>query len=136
MIWQDSLTFLVKNVKEPSEKAFIESQFGNFPLIWKFCERNLNIRISQLHEWYLTMPMNQHIKRYWWFLLILISDYYYIFFTLCDTKLVKKNSKNQQNFFHHISYHQKRLLLSELAISICYLLFDFVFIYDLCFYIW
>ena len=40
--------------------------------------------------------------------------------------------KNQQkNFFRHISYHQKRLLLRKMAIPIRYLLFDFVFMYEL-----
>ena len=31
-------------------KAFIEYQFGYYPLIWVFCGRNLNNRINNLHE--------------------------------------------------------------------------------------
>ena len=31
-------------------KAFIESQFACFPLIWMFCQRSSNIRINHLHE--------------------------------------------------------------------------------------
>ena len=42
-----------------------------------------------------------------------------------------KTYKNEQKLFRHISYHQKRLLLRELAIPIRNLLFDFVFIYEL-----
>ena len=39
--------------------------------------------------------------------------------------------KNQQKFLGHISYHQKRLLLRDLVISICYLFFAFVFLCEL-----
>ena len=54
-------------------------------------------------------------------------------------KLMKKSSKNicklikinKKIFFCHISYHEKRLLLRELAIPIRNLLFEFVFIYEL-----
>ena len=53
-------------------------------------------------------------------------------------KLMKKSLKNicklikiNKKFFCHISYHQKRLLLRDLAILIGNLLFDFVFIYEL-----
>ena len=31
-------------------KAFKDSQFGYYPLIWMFCRRNLNNRIIHLHE--------------------------------------------------------------------------------------
>ena len=31
-------------------KAFIESQFGHFPLIWMFHSRTLNNKINRLHE--------------------------------------------------------------------------------------
>ena len=31
-------------------KAFIESEFGYCPLIWMFCERNMNNRMNHLHE--------------------------------------------------------------------------------------
>ena len=54
------------------------------------------------------------------------------------TKLVKKSLKNicklikiKKKIFRRILYHQKRLLLRELVITIRYLLFDFIFIYEL-----
>ena len=31
-------------------KAFIESQFAYFLLIWMFCQRSSNTRINHLHE--------------------------------------------------------------------------------------
>ena len=39
-------------------KAFIESQFGYYPLIWMFCGRNLNNRINHLHERLLRIVYN------------------------------------------------------------------------------
>ena len=61
----------------------------------------------------------------------------YIFYITCykisKEKFEKylQTYKNQQKIFRHISYHQKPLLLRELTIPICYLLFRFVFIYEL-----
>ena len=31
-------------------KAFIESQFGYWPLVWMFCGRKNNARINHIHE--------------------------------------------------------------------------------------
>ena len=31
-------------------KAFIESQFGYFSLVWMFCGRQTNVGIYQIHE--------------------------------------------------------------------------------------
>ena len=31
-------------------KAFIESQFGYCPLVWKFCGRQTNAKINHVHE--------------------------------------------------------------------------------------
>ena len=31
-------------------KAFTESQFGYYPLVWMFCGRNLNNRISTIES--------------------------------------------------------------------------------------
>ena len=41
-------------------KAFIETQFGYYPLIWMFCERNSNNRINHLHEQALRVVYNNN----------------------------------------------------------------------------
>ena len=41
-------------------KAFLESQCGYCPLIWMFCERNLNNRINYLHERSLRIVYNDY----------------------------------------------------------------------------
>ena len=59
--------------------------------------------------------------------------FYIACYKISEEKFEKylKTYKNQQKIFCNISYHQKRLLLRELAIPIRNLLFDFVFIYEL-----
>ena len=41
-------------------KAFIESHFANFPLIWMFCQRSSNTRINHLHERALRIVYNDN----------------------------------------------------------------------------
>ena len=43
-------------------KAFIESQFGYFPLVWMFCGRQTNARINHIHERELRVVYNDEIS--------------------------------------------------------------------------
>ena len=44
-------------------KAFIESQFGYYPLVWMFCGRQTNARINQqIHERALRAVYNDEIS--------------------------------------------------------------------------
>ena len=43
-------------------KAFIESQFGYFPLVWMFCGRQTNARINHIHERTLRAVYNDEIR--------------------------------------------------------------------------
>ena len=45
-------------------KAFIESQFGYCPLVWKFCGRQTNARINYIHERALRAVYNDEISRF------------------------------------------------------------------------
>ena len=43
-------------------KAFIESQFAYCPLVWMFCERQTNARISHIHDRALRAVHNDEIS--------------------------------------------------------------------------
>ena len=43
-------------------KAFIESQFGYYPLVWTFCRRQNNARINHIHERTLRAGYNDEIS--------------------------------------------------------------------------
>ena len=43
-------------------KAFIESQFAYYPLVWMFCGRQTNARINQIHERALRAIYNDEIS--------------------------------------------------------------------------
>ena len=43
-------------------KAFIESQFGYYPLVWMFCGRQTNSRINHIHERTLRTLYNDEIS--------------------------------------------------------------------------
>ena len=46
--------------RETLMKAFIESQFAYFPLIWMLCQRSSNTRINHLHERALRIAYNDN----------------------------------------------------------------------------
>ena len=45
-------------------KAFIQSQFGYYPLVWMYCNRNGNNRINHLHERARRIPYNGNISSF------------------------------------------------------------------------
>ena len=45
-------------------KAFIELQFGYFPLVWMFCSRTMDARINRIHVRALRIVYNEYVSSF------------------------------------------------------------------------
>ena len=64
MRWLRVAHFMNKDKLKTLMKAFIESQFAYCPLIWMFHSRELNNKITKLHERALRLVYSDHISTF------------------------------------------------------------------------
>ena len=63
LFWRLS-NYMSTNMKKVLMKAFIESQFGYYPLIWMFHSRGVNKKINHLHERSLRIVYKDNISSF------------------------------------------------------------------------
>ena len=56
--------YLSESKRKILMKTFFESLFSYCPLIWMFCDRNLNAKINRLHERALRIAYNDYISSF------------------------------------------------------------------------
>ena len=58
--WAKMVRFLPFDKRRLILKTFIESQFSYCPLVWMFCNRNMNRKINHIHERALRLVYNDY----------------------------------------------------------------------------